>query len=180
MFADRAILLVGDLLQIPPTLQRAIYDEPIQMQNKALYNSDANLWSSCESVQLLVNKRQGNSEWRETLARIRFGEMNEDDIKILETRRVSNQEHKNKNLDDALHLFYSNDEVCKHNETRIAKLPDEPKNVKADIRGYPKGCQPKIKYDSFVEETRMQKMQLKLLKKNDMQKSPLCQGGNNR
>ena len=32
MFADRAILLVGDLLQIPPTLQRAIYDEPIQMQ----------------------------------------------------------------------------------------------------------------------------------------------------
>ena len=155
MFADRAILLVGDLLQIPPTLQRAIYEEPIQMQNKALYNSDANLWSSCESVQLLVNKRQGNSEWRETLARIRFGEMNEDDIKILETRRVSNEEHKNKNLDDALHLFFSNKEVNAHNTKIINKLPGMPEVIKADIKGYPKGCYAAIN-DGFVEQTRFQ------------------------
>ena len=36
-FANRAVLLVGDLLQIPATLQKAIFDEPTTMQNKALY-----------------------------------------------------------------------------------------------------------------------------------------------
>ena len=158
VFGNKAMLLVGDLLQIPPTQQKSIFDKPKSLQNQALYNSSENLWESFQTVTLLVNKRQGVSEWRNTLSRVRVGGMNIDDEKLIESRRVSNDQHKDKNFDDALHLFYSNDEVCKHNEARIAKLPDEPKNVKADIRGYPKGCQPKIKYDSFVEETRMQKM----------------------
>ena len=158
VFGNKAMLLVGDLLQIPPTQQKSIFDKPKSLQNQALYNSSENLWESFQTVTLLVNKRQGVSEWRNTLSRVRVGGMNIDDEKLIESRRVSNDQHKDKNFDDALHLFYSNDEVCKHNEARIAKLPDEPKNVKADIRGYPKGCQPKIKYDSFVEETRMQKI----------------------
>ena len=110
LFADKAVLLVGDLLQIPPTQQRVIYGEPTQLHNKALFNSDMNLWNSFESVNLLVNKRQGDCPWRNTLDNLRIGDINEDDKKLLETRRVSNEEHKNKNYDDALHLFFSNEE----------------------------------------------------------------------
>ena len=156
-FANRAVLLVGDLLQIPPTGQKAIFDEPTTMQNKALYKSDGNLWDSFDTVQLLVNKRQGVCEWRETLDRIRIGQMNDNDKKLLETRRVSNEEHKSKDFDKALHLFFGNQEVCNHNKSMINKLPGPPSIVQADIRGYPKGCYPSIKYETFVEDTRFQK-----------------------
>lgn len=131
VFANRALLLVGDLLQIPPTKQKPIYHEPTYLQNKALYTSDGNLWKSCETVHLIDNKRQGAGKWRNALDRMRIGGMNEDDEKLLETRRVSNDEHKNKNYDDALHLFFSNEEVCNHNKTMINKLPENPKYVQA-------------------------------------------------
>ena len=158
-FGNKAMLLVGDLLQIPPTKQRSIFAEPKILQNQALYKSSENLWDSFQTVTLLVNKRQGVSKWRDTLSRVRIGGMNTDDEKLIESRRVSNDEHKDKDFDDALHLFFDNDSVCRHNEEMIAKLQgEEAKNLKADIRGYPRGCQPKIKYESFVEETRMQKI----------------------
>ena len=155
LFADKAVLLVGDLLQIPPTQQRVIYGEPTQLHNKALFNSDMNLWNSFESVNLLVNKRQGDCPWRNTLDNLRIGDINEDDKKLLETRRVSNEEHKNKNYDDALHLFFSNEEVNQHNSAIIAKLPGTSVKIQADIRGYPRGFHPEIK-NGFVEQTRFQ------------------------
>ena len=157
MFANKALLLVGDLLQIPPTQQKPIYDKPTQMQNIALYNSDGNLWKSCETVHLIDNKRHGVCKWKDALDRMRIGGINDDDEKLLESRRVSNDEHINKNYDDALHLFFGNEEVCGHNKTIINKLPAEPKCIKADIRGFPKGCYPEIKYGTFVEDTRMEK-----------------------
>ena len=157
LFADKAVLLVGDLLQIPPTKQRVIYGEPTQLHNKALFNSDMNLWNSFESVNLLVNKRQGDCPWRNTLDNLRIGDINEDDKKLLETRRVSNEEHKNKNYDDALHLFFSNDEVNQHNSEIITKLPGTSVKIQADIRGYPRGFHPEIK-NGFVEQTRFQNL----------------------
>merc|ERR1712088_873042 len=59
--------------------------------------------------------------------------MNEKDRKLLETRRVSNAEHMDKNLDDAVHLFFTNNEVVRHNETIIAKLEEEAKFQKVLI-----------------------------------------------
>ena len=88
IFADKAVLLSGDLLQIPPTKQRPIYTEPNVLHNLALFRSDMNLWNSFESVHLLVNKRQGACPWKETLDHIRLGEMNDDDMKLLETRKI--------------------------------------------------------------------------------------------
>ena len=74
--------------------------------------------------------------------------------KLLETRRVSNEEHNNKNYDNALHLFYSNKEVCEHNKAMLAKLDGNTKDFQANLKGYPKGSFPQIKYDTFIEETR--------------------------
>ena len=157
-FGNKAVLLCGDLLQIPPTKQRCIFEEPKILQNQALYNSNENLWESFKTVTLSVNKRQGISKWKDALSRIRMGGMNEDDKKLINSRRVSNDEHMDKDLDDALHLFYSNNEVLRHNEAIIAKLKGQTMNIKADIRGYPKNFEPKIKYESYIEETRFQKV----------------------
>ena len=155
IFADKSVLLSGDLLQIPPTKQRAIYAEPKVLHNLALFRSDMNLWNSFENVHLLVNKRQGECPWKESLDRIRLGEMNDDDKKLLETRKVCNEEHKNKDYDDALHLFFSNAEVNDHNFEMITKLRGMPYKIKADIRGYPRGFYAELK-NGFVEQTRMQ------------------------
>ena len=162
IFADKAVLLSGDLLQIPPTKQRPIYTEPNVLHNLALFRSDMNLWNSFESVHLLVNKRQGACPWKETLDHIRLGEMNDDDMKLLETRKISNEEYKDKNLDDALHLFYTNQEVNDHNSAMITKLEGISTKIKADIRGYPRGFYPAFK-NGFVEQSRMQDvLELKL------------------
>ena len=52
VFGNKAMLLVGDLLQIPPTQQKSIFDKPKSLQNQALYNSSENLWESFQTVTL--------------------------------------------------------------------------------------------------------------------------------
>ena len=59
-----------------------------------------------------VFKRQGISNWTDTLNRIRIGEQNDEDVALLETRRMSKFE---KNFDEALHVFYRNVDVNAHN-----------------------------------------------------------------
>ena len=51
--------------------------KPKLQENKALFDSDANLWNSCDAVNLKTNFRVGDSPWNETLSRIRLGEENE-------------------------------------------------------------------------------------------------------
>ena len=77
MFADRGVMLVGDLLQIPPVMATPIFLKPLTQQNKSLWNTDANLWNSCSAVNLKTNFRVGDSPWNECLNRIRLGEENE-------------------------------------------------------------------------------------------------------
>ena len=144
MFADRGVMLVGDLMQIPPVQQQqhsmfiiayffidiyfhksdlffsAIFMEPSKPENKALYNSDMNLWDSCQVVNLKQNFRVGESPWNETLNRIRFGEQTEEDIKLLKSRYVSN--FKRENWDNAIHAFYTNEDVKNHNIKMLNKL----------------------------------------------------------
>ena len=118
MFGDRGLLLVGDLLQIPPVMAKPIFSEPKDTQNMSLWNSNANLWDACETVVLTVNKRTGISEWTNTLGRLRTGEQTKDDLTVLEQRRVTKFK---RSYDDALHLFFTNKEVFEHNQ-RILNL----------------------------------------------------------
>ena len=94
--------------------------EPSKPENKALYNSDMNLWDSCQVVNLKQNFRVGESPWNETLNRIRFGEQTEEDIKLLKSRYVSN--FKRENWDNAIHAFYTNEDVKNHNIKMLNKL----------------------------------------------------------
>merc|ERR1711860_130960 len=51
-FGGCAVLLVGDLLQLPPVKGRKIFSKPISDKNISLWSSDKNLWSSFEVVTL--------------------------------------------------------------------------------------------------------------------------------
>ena len=52
---------------------------PERQENKALFNSDMNLWNNCDVVNLITNFRVGESNWNDTLNRIRYGEQNDKD-----------------------------------------------------------------------------------------------------
>ena len=55
----------------------------------------------------------GDSSWNETLNRIRYGEETEEDIELLNSRKIS--KFPEIDFDKALHTFYSNKEVNQHN-----------------------------------------------------------------
>ena len=106
IFAGRAIMLVGDILQLPPVKGRPVFSKPYSEKNRSLYNSDQNLWNNLETVTLKVNFRQGVSLWTEVLNRMRIGEITKEDEKLLEGRRVSN--FPNLNTDEACHVMFTN------------------------------------------------------------------------
>ena len=97
-----------------------IFSTPKDTPNKSLYNSNCNLWDSCDAVNLTTNFRVGDSSWNETLNRIRYGEETEEDIELLNSRKISN--FPDIDFDKALHTFYSNKEVNQHNLKMLSNL----------------------------------------------------------
>ena len=105
-FGGRSLLLVGDILQLPPIRASQIFASPRQFDSHVMFKSkELNLWENCQSVLLETNFRQGEGPWLEMLNRFRIGEATDEDIKILESRQsslLSDTEYNN-----ATHLFLS-------------------------------------------------------------------------
>ena len=132
MFGDRGLLLVGDLLQIPPVMAKPIFSEPKTTQNMSLWNSNANLWDACETVELLENKRTGVSQWTNILNRFRTGEQTTADEMFLEQRNLTKFK---KSFDDALHLFFTNKEVFAYNQRILNDVKGKAVKMTANITG---------------------------------------------
>ena len=105
--------------------------EPDKLENLCLFNSDKNLWKSCQYVNLITNFRLNDKNWNATLNRIRFGRQNKEDIELLKSRYVSN--FKDINFDTALHTFYTNKQVFAHNYKMIRKLPGKLEVIQAEL-----------------------------------------------
>ena len=73
-FANINIMLVGDLLQLPPVKGVHVFRKPFNLALQAAYNGmEKPLWEEFQPMILRHNHRQGESkEWAETLNRIRF------------------------------------------------------------------------------------------------------------
>ena len=120
-FGGRSILLFGDIMQLPPVRAIPIYSKPKSQKNRSLFNSSENLWNNFEVVTLNKNFRQGVSKLRQCLDRIRIGELSDEDIELLETRRLS--KFPNLDTNEASHVFYTNLEVDNHNARRHSEDP---------------------------------------------------------
>ena len=89
-FGGRCILLIGDILQLPPVRTPQIFSEPKQFDSRVIFKSEKlNLWKKCQSVLLETSFRQGEGLWLQMLNRIRIGEATDEDIQILESRQSS-------------------------------------------------------------------------------------------
>ena len=146
-FGGVGIMLVGDLLQIPPVTGRYIFRPPKNTIYRTAYDL-LHLWELFEPWILTHNHRQGAScEWANTLNRFRMGIVLDDDLKALQDRETNDPHH---DL-DAMHLCYSNLETQDHNNAMLSKLNTPLVQIEA-IKRYPKGRKPVIKDDGRIED----------------------------
>ena len=128
-FANMNVMLVGDLLQLPPVKGVHVFRRPINESLKAAYNGlKKPLWREFQPMILKHNHRQGKSkEWAETLNRIREGILNAKDEAILR-ERITDQTFLE---EESTHTMYKNIDVCNHNTTMVQKLPNDLLSAKA-------------------------------------------------
>ena len=128
-FENVSILAVGDFYQLPPVCPST----PLCFPNKEILKD---LWNSLfEKVELTEIMRQRNDAvFANMLNRLRVRKedepLQETDIKLLESRTV--KENGLTAPPDALHLFYRNNDVSKHNDAKIASLSTEKYTVQAE------------------------------------------------
>ena len=160
LFANKSILLVGDLLQLPPVRATYIFDDP--KERKLANAADAlQLWKQFHVYILKHNHRQGEgNRWANVLNEIREakGMVNEDTENMLQSRLVEVDE---KNELTTCHVFYENRQAFDHNIKMLNKLDSE--LVELPAREFlPKGYKTQLKSYGTIKNTKfMQTLQLK-------------------
>ena len=147
-FGGIGIILVGDLLQIPPVTGVYIFMEPRNNIYNVSYHLN-NLWQFFKPWILTYNHRQGEGcKWANVLNRFREGIITDEDLDLLRSRETEDS-----HLDfDAMHLCYKNLETQDHNDKMLSKLA-MPKMLELEaIKRYPKGRRPYIKPDGRLED----------------------------
>ena len=121
MFRGKSIFLVGDPAQLPPVADKPLYhtkpSRPIGEQGHIAYLMFDKV------VKLSANQRvQGSSTmqlaFKHLLMRLRTGDSTEQDWQLL----LSHQLSLVANFDNAIKLFYGNDDVAAYNHQELLKL----------------------------------------------------------
>ena len=159
LFGNRSVILVGDLLQLPPVKANYIFEEPSRDSHLKAFHSASNIFDSFSPHVLQHNHRQGDSKiFANTLNRVREGILTEEDNKLLESRLTSEEF-----LDDeAMHIFYTNREVNDHNEKMLRKLNGDSVTITAN-KFFPKGYKSKESPHGTIDNTQfMKNLELKI------------------
>ena len=128
-FGNVSILAVGDFYQLPPVCPPT----PLCFTNKEILKD---LWNSLfRKVELTeIMRQRDDAIFANMLNRLRVRKQNdplqEADIKLLESRIV--KENVLTAPLDALHLFYRNNDVDKHNKAKLATLTTKQYTVQAE------------------------------------------------
>lgn len=146
-FGGIGLMLVGDLLQLPPVKGVYIFQEPKDKIYRAAYDTN-DLWKNFQPRILKHNHRQGaGCEWANILNRFREGIVIEKDLIYLKKRETDDP-----HLDlDAMHLCYKNQETQNHNDKMLTQLVKGERHFQAG-KEYPKGRKPYVKPDGRIED----------------------------
>ena len=143
-FGGRALLMVGDIMQLPPVQGKPIYSKPSFKKSSILMNMKnkqqepiGDLWNKLEVVVLKTNFRQGEGDpWTELLNRVRIGEPTSEDIEVLRSRKHTLMTKLQ--YEKATQLFYTNPEVKDHNDYMLETLDTDLVRIRAKC-DVPKG-----------------------------------------
>ena len=161
LFANKSILLVGDLLQLCPVRGHSYIFQTPHEGKLALAADTLQLWQKFEAYVLKHNHRQGEgNQWANVLNEIREakGILTDDTEELLQSRMIDMDE---KNELSTCHIFYENKKVFDHNIKMLNKLPSE--LVELPAREFlPKGYTTQVKSYGTINNTKfMQTLQLK-------------------
>ena len=146
-FGGIGIMLVGDLLQIPPVTGSYIFSRPYNTNHRVAYDIH-NLWQLFKPWILKHNHRQGeSSDWASILNEFREGIVSQENLALLQSRETMDDHHDF----DALHLCFTNEESQDHNNKMLSKLNTTLFETEA-IKRYPKGRKPIIKSGGRIED----------------------------
>ena len=148
LFGGISILLVGDLLQLPPVKAREVFAMPKNPHYQPFYQV-CNLWEQFEPFVFECNHRQKAAKsWADVLNRFRVGIVTKEDEDLLKTR-ITYDTH----LDEhSMHVFYTNKEVKDLNDLMMGKLSTHLVSIPS-IKALPKGYRPYIHPDTNVVDT---------------------------
>ena len=142
-FAGISIIVVGDLYQLPPVLQRPVFADYFN----ELYNL-YHLWRKFKMCELTETMRQkGDLTLINLLNNVREGNLIEQDVEILKGRFID-KESENYPL-EALHIFAENEPARLHNTLMLEKLQHLPVILSA-IDQVPNGVPTNV-YDKILD-----------------------------
>ena len=130
MFANKSVVLVGDLLQLPPVQNgsRYVFQAPKNSQFASYYYAN-DLWQQFEVFNLEYNHRQGDGNaWANVLNQIREGDVTTETEQLLKSRLTGLDDH---NELTTCHVFYRNEDVEAHNNKMLNLLPGHPVEISA-------------------------------------------------
>ena len=156
-FGGVGVILVGDLLQIPPVRGKQVFQCPNYKPYKESYYL-CSLWEEFEVIVFRHNHRQGEeSQFVELLNRVRIGEPNDKDLSKLKDCEISEEDISF----DSLHVMFTNEVKHAQNMKNLERL--EGNVVKLECREKPDGYKANDKsYGTVGITTFMRKLELKL------------------
>ena len=123
-----SVFVFGDLFQLQPPKARYVFEEPKNKEHAITFKL-RNLWRQFKIVHLEENHRQGeDKEYGDLLNRVRVGLQTEEDVELLRTRVVAQNDPA---LNDAIHVYGTNAKVNARNEAKLKDIPGQLIVVKA-------------------------------------------------
>ena len=152
LFGGISVVLVGDLLQLPPVNASFIFKAPRNSHYASFHNA-CPLWSSFEPMILKHNLRQGEGgDWAISLNRFREGIVTPEDEKVLRSRVVLENSADDVKT-DSMNICYTNAEASKHNEHNMNQIDSPLISVQAS-KEQPRGCSATITDHGTIDSTR--------------------------
>ena len=134
-FGGVSILAVGDLLQLPPVGDSAVFSTP----RDPMHRMSMSLWETLFQLEELteVQRQRGDPTFADILNRVRVGSHTDDDMATL-TSRVEDTDV------DCLHIYPTNAQVDKHNQDKLEALGDSCIHISAQDEASTKSSTEKL------------------------------------